>query len=161
MMVVEAARTAGMSLEAAELAYRFIDASYRSIDSRTRDEYGNIPGVTRENRRLVEQKWGADYVNSGIEGYGWGALSILLVIRYLVGLQEEEAGTLTVAPMLPRNLRRPGASYRLGPLPWGHSILNVECLVKDAQGYTLRLVTESQRWEWDGRWGEVKTITLA
>lgn len=161
MMVVEAAHAASMSLEAAELAYRFIDASYRSIDARTRDEYGNIPGVTRENRRLVEQKWGADYVNSGIEGYGWGALSILLVIRYLLGLQEVEAGTLTVAPMLPRNLRRPGASYRLGPLSWGRSLLHVECLVRDAQGYTLRLAAETQRWEWDGRWGEDKTITLA
>ena len=161
MMVAEATHYAGMLSEAADLAYRFIDASYHSLDGRARDEYGNIPGVTRENRRLVEQKWGADYVNSGIEGYGWGALSILLVIRYLMGLQEEEAGTLTVAPMLPRNLRRPGASYKLGPLPWGQSILHIECLVKDAQGYTLRLATETQRWEWDGRWGEEKKITLA
>ena len=161
MMVAEAARYAGMLSEAAELAYRFIDASYSSLDARMRDEYGNIPGVTRENRRLVEQKWGANYVNSGIEGYGWGALSILLVIRYLMGLQEEEAGTLIVAPMLPHTLRRPGASYKLGPLPWGQFLLNVECLVKDAQGYMLRLATETQRWEWDGRWGEAKQITLA
>lgn len=161
MMVAEAASCAGMLSEAAELAYRFIDASYQSLDERARDEYGNIPGVTRENRRLVEQKWGADYVNSGIEGYGWGALSILLVIRYLMGLHEEEAGTLIVAPMLPRNLRRSGASYKLGPLPWGQFILHVECLVKDAQGYTLRIATETQRWEWDGRWGEAKKIALA
>ncbi len=161
MMVAEAARCAGMLSEAADLAYRFIEASYHSIDAHTRDEYGNIPGVTRENRRLVEQKWGADYANSGIEGYGWGALSILLVIRYLMGLQEEEAGTLIVAPMLPRNLRRPGASYKLGPLPWGQSILHIECLVKNEQSYTLRLATETQRWEWDGSWGEEKKITLA
>ncbi|HLZ23965.1 MAG TPA: trehalase family glycosidase, partial [Ktedonobacterales bacterium] len=85
MMVAEAARCAGMLSEAADLASRFIEASYHSLDARARDEYGNIPGVTRENRRLVEQKWGADYANSGIEGYGWGALSILLVIRYLMG----------------------------------------------------------------------------
>lgn len=159
--VVEAARAARMPSEAAELAYRFIDASYRSIDSRAPDEQGNIPGITRENRRLVEQKYGVDYVNSGIEGYGWGALSILLVIRYLVGLQEEEAGTLIVAPMLPRNLRRPGASYKLGPLPWGQSILTIECLVKDEQGYTLRLASETQNWEWDSRWGEEKKVALA
>ena len=161
MMVAEAARCAGMLSEAAELAYRFIEASYHSLDARTRDEYGNIPGVTRENRRLVEQKWGADYANSGIEGYGWGALNILLVIRYLMGLQEEEAGTLVVAPMLPRNLRRPGAPYKLGPLPWGEFLLTMECLVKDAQGYSVRLATETQSWEWDGRWGEEKKIALA
>jgi hypothetical protein len=84
----------------------------------------------------------------------------LLVIRYLMGLQEEEAGTLIAAPMLPRSMRRPGASYKIGPLPWGETILHVECLVKDAQGYTPRLATEAQRWEWDGRWGEEKKITL-
>ncbi len=161
MMVTEAARCAGMLSEAADLAYRFIESSYHSLDARTRDEYGNIPGVTRENRRLVEQKWGADYVNSGIEGYGWGALSILLVIRCLMGLQEEEAGTLIIAPMLPHNLRRPGASYQLGPLPWGQFILTVECLVKDRQSYTLRLATETQHWEWDGTWGDQKKIALA
>jgi len=163
MMVAEAARSVGMLSEAADLAYRFTDASYRSLDSHARDEYGNIPGVTRENRRaIVAGKWGeTDYVNSGIEGYGWGALSIFLIIRYLMGLKEEEAGALTVAPMLPQSLRRPGASYKLGPLPWGEHILSVECTVKDAQGYTLRLANETRHWEWNGRWGEEKTITLA
>jgi hypothetical protein len=117
--------------------------------------------VTRENRRLVEQKWGVDYVNSGIEGYDRSALGIFLVIRYLMGLKEEEAGALTVAPMLPQSLRRPGASYKLGPLPWGQHVLSVECLVKDAQSYTLRFASVTQRWEWDGRWGEERKITLA
>jgi len=161
MTIAEAARSTGMLPEAADLAHRFIDASYRSLDSRALDQYGNIPGVTRENRRIIEQKWGVDYVNSGIEGYGWGALSIFLVIRYIMGLKEEEAGALTVAPMLPQSLRRPGASYKLGPLTWGEHILSVECLVRDAQSYTLRLSSETQRWEWDGRWGEEQKITLA
>lgn len=163
MTVAEAARSTGMLSEAAELAYRFIDASYRGLDSRARDEHGNIPGVTRENRQaVVAGKWGeTDYVNSGIEGYGWGALSVFLVIRYLMGLQEEEAGALIVAPMLPQSLRRPGTSYKLGPLPWGKHILSVECTVKDAQGYTMHIECSDQRWHWQGRWGEAKSITLS
>ncbi len=163
MTVAEAARSVGMLPEAADLAYRFIDASYRSLDSRARDEYGNIPGVTRENRRIiVAGKWGeTGYVNSGIEGYGWGALSIFLVIRSIMGLKEEEAGALTVAPMLPQSLRRPGASYKLGPLPWGEHMLTMECTVKDAQGYMLRLASETQHWDWEGRWGEERKITLS
>ncbi|MGH2498115.1 MAG: MGH1-like glycoside hydrolase domain-containing protein [Ktedonobacteraceae bacterium] len=160
MTVAEAARSTGMLSGAAELAYRFIDASYRSIDGRARDEYGNIPGVTRENRRLVEQKWGVDYVNSGIEGYGWGALSILLVIRYIMGMKEDEAGVLMVAPMLPQTLRKIGASYKIGPLPWSKHILHAECTVQDTQGYRMRLESEEQSWEWEGRWGEEKKITL-
>jgi Trehalase len=160
MTVAEAARTVGMLSEAAELAYRFIDASYRSIDSRARDEYGNIPGVTRENRRMVEQKWGVDYVNSGIEGYGWGALSIFLVIRYILGRKEDEAGVLTISPLLPQALRRIGTSYSMGPLPWGKHTLSVECMVKDAQSYTMHLASETQQWEWDGVWGEERKIAL-
>ena len=86
-----------------------------------RDEYGNIPGVTRENRRaIVAGKWGeTDYVNSGIEGYGWGALSIFLVIRYIMGLKEEEAGGANrrahVAPELTATRR----VLQTGPAPLG------------------------------------------
>jgi hypothetical protein len=162
MTVVEAARVAGMPAEGAELAYRFIDASYRSIDSRVPDEYGNIPGITRENRRLVTPgKWGKiDYVNSGIEGYGWGAVSIFLLIRAVMGLKEEEAGALTVAPMLPQALRIPGASYTIGPLPWGEQSLRATCTVRDKQGYTMLIAWASQQWQWDGAWGEKRTIVL-
>jgi hypothetical protein len=161
MTVSEAARAARMPAEAAELAARFIDASYRSIDARTPDEYGNIPGVTRENRRLVERKFGVDYVNSGIEGYGWGAVSIHLLLRHLLGLREIEADRLVVAPMLPASLRRPGATYRVGPLPWGAHTLNVECRVKDARSFTMRLESATGQWQWDGAWGEEREIALS
>jgi hypothetical protein len=69
--------------------------------------------VTREYRKAVTVgKWGAvEYVNTGIEGYGWGALSILLLIRYLLGFREEEAGVIQVAPVLPQVMRRVGATY--------------------------------------------------
>ena len=160
MTVVEAARAARMPSEAAELAYRFIDASYRSIDSRAPDEQGNIPGITCENRRLVEQKYGVDYVNSGIEGYGWGAVSIFLLIRAIMGLKEDEAETLTVAPMLPQALRRAGASFTIGPLPWGRHILTATCMVRDKQGYTMHLASTTQQWQWDGVWGDERKVVL-
>ena len=89
MTLVGAADVAQMPLEAAELAYRFIDASYRSTDRRELDEQGGLPGVTREYHATVARgKWGAfDYANAGIEGYGWGALSIHLLMRYILGLR--------------------------------------------------------------------------
>ena len=168
MTVCGAAAMAGMSAEAAHHAYRFVDASYRSIDSRVPDEYGGIPGVTRENRRLVEIKHGFDYVNAGIEGYGWGAVNILLVIRYILGLREEEPGALRVIPMMPQALRRPGAKYFLGPLPWGHCQLFIECSVRDDQRYTMRIgcvaqieqESTEQQWNWEGTWGDEKLIQL-
>ena len=127
MTLTGAAVAAALPLEAAELAYRFIDASYRSIDSREPDEHGGLPGVTREYRQVSGHRADGsfEYVNAGIEGYGWGALSIHLLIRYLLGLREEARGVLTVAPMLPATLRRDGALYRRGTYPMG--AIYVEC----------------------------------
>lgn len=180
MTVAEAARSVGMLPEAADLAYRFIDASYSSIDSRAPDEYGNIPGITRENRRaIVSGKWGeTDYVNSGIEGYGWGAVSIHLLLRYLLGLCEVEVNKINIAPTLPQALRRSGAIYRIEPLPWGNFLLGIECAVR-AGGYTVRIrcqrrgsakvletvgndkireAEEVHSCEWSGKWGEGRTL---
>ena len=182
MTLVGAADAAQMPLDAAELAYRFIDASYRSTDSRELDEHGGLPGVTREYRRTVTVgKWGAiDYANAGIEGYGWGAVSIHLLLHYLMGLREEEADKITIAPALPQALRRVGATYRVEPVPWGNYMLGIECVVRDAKGYTIRLrcvkqereelaeaVEEELRepeivqlCEWEGKWGEKRTLQL-
>ena len=180
MTLIGAASAAQMPLDAAELAYRFIDASYRSTDSHELDEHGGLPGVTREYRRTITmgKRSEMDYANAGIEGYGWGALSVHLLMRYLVGLCEEEADKITIAPALPQALRRVGAVYRVGPVPWGSYVLAIEYRVLDAEGYTVRLrcaerereegaeAEELQRsvlvqeCEWEGTWGEKRTLQL-
>ncbi|WP_165423753.1 MGH1-like glycoside hydrolase domain-containing protein [Ktedonosporobacter rubrisoli] len=192
MALVGAAAKAKMPAEAAELAYQFIEAAYRSTDSRELDEQGGLPGVTREYHQAQRVgKWGAlEYSNAGIEGYGWGALSIHLLIRYLLGLRAQEDGQLVVAPMLPTALRREGANYQVGPLRWGEYILHVSCQVRTKQGFSLeiryeRFISEEslaldvanldatieaiaaaqkvqpQRWQWNGVWGEEQTVPLS
>src|SRR5262249_52952815 len=72
------------------------------------------PGVTREF-------WpeGGRETSAGIEGYGWGALTIHLLIRYLIGLREQMVSDrLLLVPALPPSLRRPGASYTVGPIAY-------------------------------------------
>ena len=183
MTLVGAADVAQMPLEAAELAYRFIDASYRSTDRRELDEQGGLPGVTREYHATVARgKWGAfDYANAGIEGYGWGALSIHLLMRYILGLRAEEVDRLTVRPVLPQALCRLGATYQAEPIPWGGYTLHIACTVKDVQRYRLHLhctvpatgakldgvqqsatqqETQEYQCEWEGRWGEERTLQL-
>jgi len=183
MTLVGAAAAAQMPLDAAELAYRYIDGSYRSTDRRELDEQGGLPGVTREYRRSITVgKWGEiDYVNAGIEGYGWGALSVLLLVRYVMGLREEEPDKITIAPVLPQALRRVGATYRIEPLLWGNYALGIECTVRDAKGYTVRMrcarrngeetaetseekvlqqPLRGQDCEWEGMWGEKRTLLL-
>ena len=171
MTLAGAAAHARLSEEAAELAARFIDGSYRSMDSRSPDEHSGLPGVTREYRQLIDaDKRERIYAGAGIEGYGWGALSIHLLLRYLLGLQEVEAGKITIAPMLPQSLRRVGAIYRVEPVQWGDYALAIECEVRDEQSYTIRLYCEgrdksaptdaAQTYEWQEQWGKGRTLSL-
>jgi hypothetical protein len=182
MTLIGATAVAQMPLDAAELAYRFIDASFRSTDSRELDEYGGLPGVTREYRRTIQRgKWGEiDYANAGIEGYGWGALSIHLLIRHLLGLYATNPDTIVLAPTLPQALRRPGATYTVAPIPWGKHTLSIICQVKDAHNYEATLQVRprtpaaqpaqqaeapsetvgEQEHRWEGTWGEERTFLL-
>jgi len=174
--------SAQMPREAAELAYRFIDASFRNTDSRELDEYGGLPGVTREYRRAITQgKWGEiDYANAGIEGYGWGALSIHLLIRHLFGLHATDPTTIALAPTLPQALRHPGATYTIAPIPWGKYTLSLTCQVRDEYSYAATLhvrprtlegqpieqtearseTASEQEHRWEGNWGEEQTFLL-
>jgi hypothetical protein len=124
--------------------------------------------VTREYRSAITVgKWDEiDYVNAGIEGYGWGALSVFLLIRYVLGLREEEPGVITVAPVIPQALRRNGANYKIAPVQWGKYVLSVECIVKDIDSFTIRLISSAgedqpRQWEWTGKWGEERRIQLS
>jgi hypothetical protein len=182
LTLIGATAAAQMPQEAAELAYRFIDSSFRSTDSRELDEYGGLPGVTREYRRAVPRgKWGEiDYANAGIEGYGWGALSIHLLIRHVLGLYATGPDTIVLAPTLPQALRRPGATYTIAPIPWGKYLLSLTCQVKDANRYEATFhvrprapegqpaekteaqpeTASEQEHQWEGTWGEERTFLL-
>jgi hypothetical protein len=182
LTLIGATAAAQMPQEAAELAYRFIDSSFRSTDSRELDEYGGLPGVTREYHRAVPRgKWGEiDYANAGIEGYGWGALSIHLLIRHVFGLYATDLNSITLAPTLPLAMRRPGANYTIAPIPWGNYMLSLTCQVKSAHSYEasfhLRPCAQEgqpaektevrsetvgeQEHRWEGTWGEARTFLL-
>jgi hypothetical protein len=183
MTLIGATAAAGMHTEAAELAYCFIDASYRSTDSREPDEHGGLPGVTREYRQAITRgKWReTEYVNAGIEGYGWGALSIHLLMHYVLGLHAEDANRITIAPMIPQALRQQGATYTVETIPWGKYLLSIEYTVKDIHTYkihlrsSMRLTPEDSEGrpgeneqreaevyecEWEDTWGNRHTMTL-
>lgn len=175
MTLVGAVATVQMPAEAAELASTYIDAAYRSADSRVPDEHGGLPGVTREYHRVVgtAEDGGVQYANAGIEGYGWGALSIHLLMRYLLGLREEETRELTIIPALPRALRREGAVYRVAPIQWGNYVLSVQCTVQATDGYIMQVscsasegyifsgsAASEQQQEWEGKWGEERKLQL-
>jgi hypothetical protein len=111
---LEAALAAGRDEHATELAAEILDRAWRRMDGRDLEPDGALPGVTREF-------WpeGGPRVSAGIEGYGWGALTVVLLVRYLAGLREESPRRFRLVAALPRAWRRPGAVYTLGPVPYG------------------------------------------
>ena len=63
--------------------------------------------------------------------------------------------------------------YRVDPVQWGKYALHLECTVRDATGYTMRMhcfapatgedttaAAAEQQWEWEGTWGEERALTL-
>ncbi|MBX5451611.1 MGH1-like glycoside hydrolase domain-containing protein [Thermogemmatispora sp.] len=165
LTVIGAADAAGLPEVAAELASQFISDGYRYLDQRSVTSETGLPGVTREYRQARWSGATLEYVPAGIEGYGWGALGLHFLLRYLLGLREEEAGHLTVRPMLPQSLRRPGSRYHAGPIQWGSFVLQATCTVQDADHYRFHLTASEHGqspadWEWAGQWGEARRIQL-
>jgi mannosylglycerate hydrolase MGH1-like protein len=117
---LEAALAAGQEARAAELAAGILDRVWRRMDARTLEPDGALPGVTREY-------WpeGGRGTSAGIEGYGWGALTVHFLVRYLVGLREDSPTSFRLVPALPAAWRRRGACYTIGRLPYGGRALTL------------------------------------
>jgi hypothetical protein len=101
---VEAARQIGLAAKTASLAGAICDRAYRFWDARRHDEGTTMPGISCEYWPL--------HGRCGGEGYGWGAFSVDLVLRHLIGLTPTPDG-LCVRPNLPMEMQAPGRRYRL------------------------------------------------
>jgi hypothetical protein len=111
---MEAALSMGLDEWAAERSSEILERVWRRMDAREPEPDGALPGVTREY-------WpeGDTATSAGIEGYGWGALTVYFLLRYLLGLREMAANSFMLVPALPAVLKRGGASYSVGPLAYG------------------------------------------
>jgi hypothetical protein len=60
------------------------------------------------------------------EGYGWGATTLLLFLRYVAGVQDDpESDELRIEPRLPAELLEPGRRYELRNLPWRGELIDL------------------------------------
>ncbi|MEM1574134.1 MAG: trehalase family glycosidase [Candidatus Methanomethylicaceae archaeon] len=64
--------------------YELIDRIYTTEDARPRVTNHPLPGISYEHWEQPQ------ITNGGVEGYGWGALSTLLIIRHIIGYREIE-----------------------------------------------------------------------
>jgi len=112
LVLAESAYRLGCPRELAAMAAERVEHVYAALDAPRAGRRGPLPGVQHE--------YWPDKPVWGAEGYGWGALCVALVVRYLGGWREDGplAGEgFTLAPALPRRLARPGAVLRLHNLP--------------------------------------------
>jgi hypothetical protein len=124
--VLEAALAAGQDGRAAALAADIIERTWTRMDARTLEPDGSLPGVTREF-------WpeGGVGENAGIEGYGWGALTVQFLVRYVLGLREIAPDCFALVPALPATWRRSGAVLSVGPLAYGSGTLTITYRLPD------------------------------
>lgn len=122
--VIEAASAAGEHEAAARLTMEVLERAYRRSDSREVGSNGGLPGIARE----FWPDWGEpdDAGIGGIEGYGWGALGVALLMRHIVGLHEIVPGSLGLRPAIPAEVMRPGTTLRVGPIPLAQGRLTLE-----------------------------------
>lgn len=112
LMLAESAYQVGCSSELAEVAAERVQHVYSALDAKRVRKNMPLPGVQHEYWP-TGRVWGA-------EGYGWGALSITLIIRYMAGWREDGplAGkTFSLAPAMPKKLMKTGRTYNLNYLP--------------------------------------------
>lgn len=141
--VIEAASAAGEHEAAARLTMHVLERAYRRSDSREVGSNGGLPGIARE----CWPDWGApdDAGPGGIEGYGWGALGVALLMRHIVGLREVAPGYLLLQPVLSSAMLRPGSVLRIGPIPLAQGRLTLEFQAESNVGQRALLTFQGLR----------------
>ena len=120
---LESALQAGAADWAAATAAELVDRVWRVTDASTHEPGKPLPGIAHEHWP-PEGEWHT-------EGYGWGATTLLLFLRYVAGIQDDpESDELRVQPRLPKELIRPGARYELLNLPWRGELIDLRYSVE-------------------------------
>ncbi|RLE64177.1 MAG: hypothetical protein DRJ47_08280 [Thermoprotei archaeon] len=91
-----------------DTAFRLVSIIYSAEDSRRLRRNRPLPGVSYEKWEWPELKFG------GVEGYGWGAFTIVILLRYLLGFQETlftDGEGFRLYPNLPSKFMSIGGRY--------------------------------------------------
>ena len=136
--LIEACHEAGRDDLAARYGWEALQGVYRWLDSRptsVKAEDGGLPGVAREYWPQVTQPAAEPpRGGGGAEVYGWGCLSAYMLLRYVVGLQEDHPlngePAFRLRPNLPPALLLAGKVYRVRSLPCQGLLLNLTYTVE-------------------------------
>jgi hypothetical protein len=136
--VIAAASALGMHAHAAELAAAVCERVYGYWDARRPADGQTLPGIACEF-------WPLDG-RCGGEGYGWGAFTTHLLLRYIVGLYPSGAG-YALRPMLPAAWRAPDRSYDLHIVVRNsHHQFAIRCIDDTTCAVTIDTTTTTIAW---------------
>ncbi|MCC6628484.1 MAG: hypothetical protein IT340_13930, partial [Chloroflexi bacterium] len=139
--IVESAAAAGQHTVAARLAGRVVERVWRRVDRRDLHGYARpLPGVAPEY-------WPTDVLSyTGSDGYGWGATTLSLLLRQIIGLTESavtDRWALCLTPGLPADLLLPGREYRLDNVTYRGRRFDLAYRVGPGGALTARLAFEA------------------
>ena len=124
LTVLESAREAGEVDWAAKAAAGLLERVWSATDAPRHEPGRPLPGVSHEHWPPAGE-WHT-------EGYGWGATTVLLFLRYVAGVVDDpESDELRIEPRLPPALLTPGACYELRNLAWRGERLDLTYRVGD------------------------------
>lgn len=125
-----------------EMAYKIIDRVYRENDRRFLGEgLEPLPGEAREYWPQNIENWRA------AEVYGWGATTLTLLIRQIMGFLESEDtknNEFIIAPQLPKDLLISGKIYGLENLHYRGYNFAISYQVEDEKDEKLLLSLKFQ-----------------
>lgn len=143
--LIEACSEAGYSDLAAQHSWAALRGVYRWLDSRpptTEPDKGGLPGVGREYWPQVgspdaEPPRGG----GGAEVYGWGCLSAYMLLRYVIGFQEERGpAAIVLRPNLPDELLQPGKVYTVRSLAYLNVFIDITYKIKENKELEVTLI---------------------
>lgn len=152
--LVEACSESGRPDLAARHGWQALDAVYRWTDSHPASvapDQGGLPGVGREYWPQVgPPAAGPPRGGGGAEVYGWGCLGTYLLLRYVVGLQEERTtsesqAAFVVRPNLPAALLLPGKIYQVQGLPCQQLLLDLSLTVQANSQIAITLAARAEQ----------------
>jgi hypothetical protein len=124
LTVLESALAAGEAAWAGTTAAGLLERVWRATDAPAHEPGRPLPGVAHEHWP-PEGEWHT-------EGYGWGATTVLLFLRYVAGVVDDpDSDDLRVEPNLPPELLKAGARYELLNVPWRGERLDLTYAVGD------------------------------
>ncbi|MFQ6618344.1 MAG: hypothetical protein ACE5QV_06620, partial [Fidelibacterota bacterium] len=146
--LIEGAWRIGKRQIAAELSYMLLDPVYKTMDLREKLALKPMPGVSYEcwDTALQAPELPVISIESGVEGYGWGAITALFLIREIIGFRENDLDSFILSPTFPDKLLNSGNLFEISNLKFKGGVFNLKYIFSTEKDIEVYLNVKNARW---------------